>query len=36
MGSRIAGKFRELRKKNSKAFIPYVMAGARISKGRGN
>jgi len=27
MGSRIAGKFRELRKKNGKAFIPYIMAG---------
>ena len=27
MSSRIAGKFRELRKKNGKAFIPYIMAG---------
>jgi len=27
MSSRITGKFRELRKKNGKAFIPYIMAG---------
>jgi tryptophan synthase alpha chain len=27
MSSRIAAKFRELRKKNGKAFIPYIMAG---------
>ncbi|PKL52188.1 MAG: tryptophan synthase subunit alpha [Nitrospira bacterium HGW-Nitrospira-1] len=27
MSSRIAGKFREIRRKNSKAFIPYIMAG---------
>ena len=27
MSSRIAGKFRDLRKKNGKAFIPYIMAG---------
>jgi tryptophan synthase alpha chain len=27
MSSRIAGKFRELRKRNGRAFIPYIMAG---------
>ena len=27
MSSRIAGKFRELRRKGGKAFIPYIMAG---------
>jgi tryptophan synthase alpha chain len=27
MSSRIPGKFRDLRKKNGKAFIPYIMAG---------
>jgi tryptophan synthase alpha chain len=27
MSSRIAKKFRDIRKKNSKAFIPYIMAG---------